>query len=110
MPPLARSCGGAGAAYADVLLLVVDASPNAFEAGVSKDGQSREHAQLAFSLGVRSCVVAVTKMDLAGFLPARFEAISTEVLAMLKKIGFSTDKVRMRMLAACCMQLCCMEA
>ena len=75
------------------MLIVVDASPEAFEAGISKDGQTREHAQLAFTLGVRQAVVAVSKMDLAGYQASRFETISKELIAILKKIGFNTDKV-----------------
>lgn len=83
----------AGVAYADVLVLVLDASADMAEAGISKDGQAREHAQLAFMMGVRQVVVAVTKMDLAGYQNDRFDAISKEVLSVLKKIGFNPDKV-----------------
>jgi translation elongation factor EF-1alpha len=88
-----------GSAYSDCVLIVVDASPEAFEAGISKDGQTREHAQLAFTLGVRQAVVAVSKMDLAGYQASRFEAISKELSVILKKIGFNTDKV------GACMQM-----
>ena len=34
-----------------------------FEAGISKDGQTREHALLAYTLGVRQLIVAVNKME-----------------------------------------------
>lgn len=34
-----------------------------FEAGISKNGQTREHALLAYTLGVKQLVVAVNKMD-----------------------------------------------
>jgi peptide chain release factor subunit 3 len=41
-----------GAALADVGGLVISARKGEFEAGFEKDGQTREHAQLAQSLGV----------------------------------------------------------
>jgi elongation factor 1-alpha len=34
-----------------------------FEAGISKEGQTREHALLAFTLGVKQMIVGVNKMD-----------------------------------------------
>ena len=34
-------------------MLVIDSTPGGFEAGISKDGQTREHALLAYTLGVR---------------------------------------------------------
>ena len=34
-----------------------------FEAGISKNGQTREHALLAFTLGVKQLIVGVNKMD-----------------------------------------------
>lgn len=40
-----------GAAYADVACLVISAKPGEFEAGFEKEGQTREHAMLAKSLG-----------------------------------------------------------
>ena len=49
---------------ADVAILVVDATTGEFEAGFEDGGQTREHAILARSLGVREVVVAVNKMDM----------------------------------------------
>lgn len=44
-------------------LLVVDAAVGEFEAGFDSGGQTREHAILVRSLGVRQLTVAVNKMD-----------------------------------------------
>ena len=55
-----------GAAQADVALMVVDGSPGEFEAGFDRGGQTREHAWLVRSLGVREIIVGVNKMDLVG--------------------------------------------
>ena len=53
-----------GAAQADVALLVVDGSPGEFEAGFERGGQTREHAWLVRSLGVKEIIVGVNKMDM----------------------------------------------
>lgn len=42
-----------GAAQADVALLVVDATRGEFETGFESGGQTREHALLVRSLGIR---------------------------------------------------------
>lgn len=44
-------------------MLIVAAGTGEFEAGISKNGQTREHALLAFTLGVRQLIVGVNKMD-----------------------------------------------
>lgn len=48
---------------ADVALLVVDATPGEFESGFQKGGQTREHALVVRSLGVRQLIVAINKVD-----------------------------------------------
>jgi peptide chain release factor subunit 3 len=52
-----------GAACADFGGLVISARKGEFEAGFEQDGQTREHAQLAQSLGVKKLIIVVNKMD-----------------------------------------------
>merc|ERR1712228_988642 len=50
-----------GTSQADCAILVVASGVGEFEAGISKEGQTREHALLAFTLGVKQMIVAVNK-------------------------------------------------
>ena len=52
-----------GALQADVAVLVIAARKGEFETGFERGGQTREHAQLAKTLGVAKLVVVVNKMD-----------------------------------------------
>src|SRR6478736_5684538 len=52
-----------GTSQADCAILVIASGVGEFEAGISKDGQTREHALLAYTLGVKQMIIAVNKMD-----------------------------------------------
>ena len=52
-----------GASQADAAMLVVAASKGEFETGFSQSGQTREHALLAYTMGVKEIIFAVNKMD-----------------------------------------------
>jgi elongation factor 1-alpha len=84
-----------GTSQGDVALLVVDASQGGFEAGISKDGQTREHALLAYTLGVKQMIVAVNKMDdtTVDYSESRYSDIKAEVSAYLKKVGYKPVKI-----------------
>ncbi|TYH84030.1 hypothetical protein ES332_D02G171200v1 [Gossypium tomentosum] len=45
------------------IVLIIDSTTGGFEAGISKDGQTREHALLAFTLGVKQMICCCNKMD-----------------------------------------------
>ncbi|CAF1927373.1 unnamed protein product [Rotaria magnacalcarata] len=81
-----------GTSQADCAVLVVAAGTGEFEAGISKNGQTREHALLAYTLGVKQMIVAVNKMDTTEppYSETRFEEIKTEVSAYIKKIGYAS--------------------
>jgi len=84
-----------GTSQADVAVLVVPAATGEFEAGISKNGQTREHALLAYTLGVKQMILAVNKMDNSEppFSEERFNEIVKEVSAYIKKIGYNPKQV-----------------
>jgi elongation factor 1-alpha len=73
-------------------VLVVSASSGEFEAGISKNGQTREHALLAYTLGVKQMIVIVDATD-PPFSEARFNEIKSEVSTYIKKIGYQPETV-----------------
>lgn len=82
-----------GTSQADVAVLVIDSAPGGFEGGWSSDGQTKEHALLAFTLGVKQMIVALNKMDSANYDKKRYEDIKEEVSGYLKKIGYKPIKI-----------------
>jgi len=86
-----------GTSQADCAVLIVAAGTGEFEAGISKNGQTREHVLLCFTLGVKQLVVAVNKMDSTEpkYSEARFGEITKEVRAYVKKVGYNPDAVPM---------------
>jgi len=82
-----------GTSQADVAILVVAAGTGEFEAGIGKEGQTREHALLAYTMGIKQLIVAVNKMDSIKYSQERYNEISDEVKNFLKKIGFAVAKI-----------------
>merc|ERR1711865_66935 len=84
-----------GTSQADLAVLIVASSTGEFEAGISKDGQTREHALLAFTLGVKQMRVAMNKMDntTPAYSEARYKEIKEEVCSFLKKTGYDPAKI-----------------
>merc|ERR1712072_538607 len=84
-----------GTSQADLAVLIVASSTGEFEAGISKDGQTREHALLAYTLGVKQMRVAMNKMDntTPPYSEARYKEIKEEVSNFLKKTGYDPEKI-----------------
>jgi len=84
-----------GTSQADVAILIIASPAGEFEAGISKNGQTREHALLAFTLGVKQMIVGINKMDekTVGYGQARFEEIVNEVSNFVKKIGYNPKNI-----------------
>ena len=84
-----------GTSQADCAVLVVAAGTGEFEAGISPNGQTREHALLAYTLGVKQMIVAVNKMDSTqpAYSGDRYTEIVSEVSAFIKKIGWNPKAI-----------------
>ncbi|KAI3834433.1 hypothetical protein MKX03_032544 [Papaver bracteatum] len=87
-----------GTSQADCAVLIIDSTTGGFEAGISKDGQTREHALLAFTLGVKQMICCCNKMDATTpkYSKARYDEIVKEVSSYLKKVGYNPDKISFR--------------
>ena len=84
-----------GTSQADVAVLVIASPTGEFEAGISKNGQTREHALLAYTLGVKQMIVATNKMDSTSppYNKERYEEIKGEVSNFLKKVGYKPANI-----------------
>jgi len=84
-----------GTSQADVAILIIASPSGEFEAGISKNGQTREHALLAYTLGVKQMIVGINKMDekTVDYGQARFEEIVNEVSNFVKKIGYNPKNI-----------------
>ncbi|TIB65180.1 hypothetical protein E3P78_00705 [Wallemia ichthyophaga] len=83
-----------GAQQADAALLIIDARHGEFEKGFSERGQTREHALLVRSLGVRELGVVVNKIDATGYSQQRFDFITDSLRPFLIKNGFNKDRIQ----------------
>ncbi|EER41538.1 elongation factor Tu [Histoplasma capsulatum H143] len=81
----------AGASQADFAVLVLDATTGNFESGLR--GQTKEHALLVRSMGVQRIVVAVNKMDAAGWSHDRFDEIQQQTASFLTTAGFQAKNI-----------------
>jgi len=84
-----------GTSQADVAILMIASPGGEFEAGWSKEGQTREHALLAFTMGVKQMICCCNKMDAKGadYKEERYNEIKAEVSLYLKQVGYKIDTV-----------------
>jgi elongation factor 1-alpha len=84
-----------GTSQADVAILIIAAGQGEFESGISKEGQTREHALLAFTMGVKQMIVCINKMDdkSVSYGEDRYKEIKKEVADYLKKVGYNPEKI-----------------
>jgi len=82
-----------GAALADYGGLVISARKGEYEAGFEKDGQTREHVQLAKSLGVQKLVIVVNKMDDSSvkWSETRWNEIKNNLTPFLVNSGYAME-------------------
>ncbi|EFN59534.1 hypothetical protein CHLNCDRAFT_29643, partial [Chlorella variabilis] len=87
-----------GASQADIGVLIISARKGEFETGFERGGQTREHAQLAKTLGVTKLVVAINKMDdhsvleEGGKSKERFDEIEGKLTPFLRGCGYNPKK------------------
>jgi len=74
-----------GASQADAAVLVVAADDGIMP-------QTREHAALAFTLGVGQLVIAINKMDLVGYKEDVFNKLKAEIIDLLKTVGYKNPE------------------
>lgn len=84
-----------GASQADAAILVVSAKKGEYEVGIAPGGQTREHAFLAFMLGIKQLVVAINKMDdsTVNWSQERYNEVKQGVQDLLKRIGYDVSKI-----------------
>jgi len=75
-----------GTSQADIAILMIASNPGEFEAGFGKEGSTKEHMQLANTLGVKKMIVCCNKMDRTEppYSEKRFNEIKAEVRNFLK--------------------------
>jgi peptide chain release factor subunit 3 len=87
-----------GASQADIGVLVIAARKGEFETGFDRGGQTREHAQLAKTLGVSKLIVVVNKMDDPSISEGgkwskeRYDEILGKLTPFLKTCGYNLKK------------------
>lgn len=85
----------AGTSAADSALLVIDSGINAFSAGFYKDGQTREHALLAKTLGITQLIVAINKLELFDWNKERYdEIVETLEKFLIDELGFDKKNIK----------------
>ena len=82
-----------GASQADAAILVVSGKKGEMEVGIAANGQTREHAYLAQTVGVKQIVVAINKADVYDYSEERFNECKAAVSELLRNIGFPVKKI-----------------
>ena len=73
-----------GASTANLSIVLVDARQGVIE-------QTRRHTYISSLLGIPHLVVAINKMDLVGWSPARYKEIRDEIESFLPRLGAFRD-------------------
>ncbi|KAG5522544.1 hypothetical protein RHGRI_034641 [Rhododendron griersonianum] len=83
-----------GASQADIGVLVISARKGEFETGYERGGQTREHVQLAKTLGVSKLFVVVNKMDdpTVNWSKERYDEIESKMTPFLRASGYNVKK------------------
>eukprot|EP00003_Mantamonas_plastica_P028232 TRINITY_DN631_c0_g1_i1.p1 TRINITY_DN631_c0_g1~~TRINITY_DN631_c0_g1_i1.p1 ORF type:complete len:533 (+),score=230.21 TRINITY_DN631_c0_g1_i1:2460-4058(+) len=83
-----------GASQADIGILVISARKGEFETGFENGGQTREHAMLAKTVGVKQLIVLINKMDSVDWAKERYdEAVDKLKPFLRKKCGYGKKDI-----------------
>merc|ERR1711953_1667482 len=85
-----------GASQADFAILIISARKGEFETGFEKGGQTREHAMLVKTQGIKRLIVAINKMDdpTVQWDQTRSDEIVGKLSPWLfKQVGYKKDQV-----------------
>ena len=82
-----------GTSQADAAVLIIAAKKGEFEDGFSKEGSTKDHALLAYTMGIKQVVVAINKMDTIEYSQERFDEIVENVEDHLTKIGYKKEHI-----------------
>ncbi len=77
-----------GTSQADAAVLIVSAKE-----GIQS--QTKEHAFLAKTLGVKQLIIGLNKMDAVNYDHVRYEEVKKEVTSLLKNIGYKVEEIPM---------------
>jgi elongation factor 1 alpha-like protein len=80
-----------GTSAADCGLLIVDSGKNSFDAGFFSGGQTKEHAILARSLGVKKLIICVNKLEIWDWSKERFDYIKNLLNDYLLSLDFKNE-------------------
>ncbi|KAI3975777.1 hypothetical protein MKX01_023203 [Papaver californicum] len=85
-----------GTSQVDCAVLIIDSTTGVFEAGISKDGQTREHALIAFTFGVKQMICCCNKMDATTpkYSKARYDEILKEGPTLLEALDNISEPKR----------------
>ena len=80
-----------GASQADIAILVISARKGEFETGFERGGQTREHAVLVKTGGVKRLIVVINKMDEPSveWSEDRYNEIVDKLTPFLRKAGYN---------------------
>jgi len=83
-----------GASQADLAVLVISARKGEFETGFERGGQTREHAMLVKTAGVKHLVILINKMDdpTVKWSKERYDYCKDQLTPYLKRVGFNPAK------------------
>ena len=75
-----------GAAFADLAVILVDASQGVMI-------QTKRHARICSLMGIRHFVIAVNKMDLVNYSKERFDKIKKQIRILLAEFEYDSVEI-----------------